>query len=56
MYVVRPDDGVPLRVRVGSLPGFRPGDRVEVSYVGGPTVAYAAGTVRSETPAVTAVA
>jgi iron(III) transport system ATP-binding protein len=54
VYVVRPDRGAPLRIRIGSLPSFRPGDRVEVSYVGAPTVAYAADRRRTDEPAVTA--
>jgi iron(III) transport system ATP-binding protein len=56
VYVVRLDDGAPLRVRIGSLPAFRPGDRVTVSYAGAPTVAYPATQSRSEEPAVTAIA
>jgi iron(III) transport system ATP-binding protein len=42
VYVVRLDDGAPIRVRIASLPGFEPGDRVRVSYVGAPTVAFPA--------------
>jgi iron(III) transport system ATP-binding protein len=40
VYVVRLDDGVPLRVRIGSMPAFRPGDRVRVTANGSPAVAY----------------
>jgi iron(III) transport system ATP-binding protein len=54
VYVVRLDDGAPIRVRIGSLPAFRPGDRVEVAYVGAPTVAFAATGSRTDQPAVTA--
>ena len=53
VYVVRLDDGGPVRVRIGSLPAFRPGDRVRVSYTGAPTVAYAVTGTRTEQPAVT---
>ncbi|MGH9116976.1 MAG: ABC transporter ATP-binding protein [Acidimicrobiales bacterium] len=53
VYVVRLDAGGPLRVRIGSLPAFRPGDRVRVSYVGTPTVAYAVNGSRTEQPVVT---
>ena len=44
MYLVRPDgadDDTPaLRVRAGSVPRFRRGDRVAISYVGPPAVAF----------------
>jgi iron(III) transport system ATP-binding protein len=56
VYVVRLDDGAAIRVRIGSLPAFRPGDRVAVSYVGAPTVAYAVTRSRTDEPAVTATA
>jgi iron(III) transport system ATP-binding protein len=42
VYVVRLPDGVSVRVRQGSAPRFARGDAVTVSYVGPPTVAYAA--------------
>ena len=48
VYIVRPDEGRSIRARVLCTPEFRPGDRVELSYGGGATVAFAAG------PAVTA--
>jgi iron(III) transport system ATP-binding protein len=49
VYFVRLDPGTgepgdaPLRVRVGSAPRFRRGDRVDVSYAGPPALAYGDG-------------
>jgi iron(III) transport system ATP-binding protein len=43
VYGVRLDGGDLIRVRTGSMPVFRPGDRVRVATDGTPTVAYAAG-------------
>jgi iron(III) transport system ATP-binding protein len=43
VYLVRPDDGPPLRARAGSMPLFERGDRVAVDYHGPPAVAYPAG-------------
>ena len=44
VYVVRLDDNgaahAPLRVRAGSVPEYRRGDRVAVSYAGPPAVAF----------------
>jgi iron(III) transport system ATP-binding protein len=46
VYLVRPDEGEPLRARAGSVPQFERGDRVAISYQGPPAVAYVgAGTV-----------
>jgi iron(III) transport system ATP-binding protein len=42
VYVVRPDSGWPLRARAGSVPQFGRGDRVVLSYVGPPALAFAA--------------
>jgi iron(III) transport system ATP-binding protein len=41
VYLVRPDEGEPLRARAGSVPQFERGDRVAISYQGPPAVAYA---------------
>jgi hypothetical protein len=41
VYLVRPDGGVPLRARAGSVPRFDRGDRVAIRYKGPPAVAYA---------------
>jgi iron(III) transport system ATP-binding protein len=41
IYQVRPDGGPPVRVRVLDAPIFGPGDRVALSYAGGPTVGFA---------------
>ena len=41
-YELRLDDGTLVRARLGSAPRFSPGDRVDIRYVGGPTVAYPA--------------
>ncbi|HET9610311.1 MAG TPA: ABC transporter ATP-binding protein [Acidimicrobiales bacterium] len=40
VYLVRPDDGPPLRARAGSVPQFGRGDRVAITYHGPPAVAY----------------
>jgi iron(III) transport system ATP-binding protein len=40
VYIVRPDVGSELRVRILAAPEFRPGDRVEVQYGGGPAVTF----------------
>jgi iron(III) transport system ATP-binding protein len=40
VYIVRPDTGPALRVRILAAPEFRPGDRVEVQYGGGPAAAF----------------
>ena len=40
VYLTRLPDGAALRVRVLDAPEFRPGDRVDLDYVGGPTVGY----------------
>jgi iron(III) transport system ATP-binding protein len=40
VYLVRPDDGPPLRARAGSVPQFGRGDRVAITYQGPPAVAY----------------
>jgi iron(III) transport system ATP-binding protein len=40
VYVIRLDDGVAVRVRIGSMPAFRPGDRVRVIANGRPAIAY----------------
>jgi iron(III) transport system ATP-binding protein len=40
VYIVRPDEGRSIRVRVLRTPEFGPGDRVELSYSGAPTVAF----------------
>ncbi len=40
VYLVRPDEGLPLRARILSSPRFRPGDRVALGYTGGLTAAY----------------
>jgi iron(III) transport system ATP-binding protein len=40
VYIVRPDAGPELRVRILAAPDFRPGDRVEVQYGGGPAATY----------------
>jgi iron(III) transport system ATP-binding protein len=42
VYLVRADSGMQLRVRVGSAPRFRRGDRVSVTYAGAPALAYPA--------------
>jgi iron(III) transport system ATP-binding protein len=42
VYLVRPDEGHLVRVRAGSAPLFRRGDRVTISYTGAPAVAYQA--------------
>lgn len=42
VYAVRHDGGPYLRVRAGAAPQHRPGDRVDVTYRGGPTVAWPA--------------
>ena len=42
VYVVRADGGPEVRVRAGSVPRFRRGDRVAVRYDGPPAVAFAA--------------
>jgi iron(III) transport system ATP-binding protein len=43
VYVVRPDTSWPLRARAGSVPRFGRGDRVMLSYVGPPALAFDAG-------------
>jgi iron(III) transport system ATP-binding protein len=53
VYVVRPDAGWPLRARAGSVPQFGRGDRVMLSYVGPPALAFA--TDRSQEPALSTV-
>jgi iron(III) transport system ATP-binding protein len=40
VYIVRPDSGPTIRARVLCMPEFRPGDRVSLSFVGAPTVAF----------------
>jgi iron(III) transport system ATP-binding protein len=40
VYLTRLPDGAAVRVRVLDAPAFRPGDRVDLDYVGGPTVGY----------------
>jgi iron(III) transport system ATP-binding protein len=40
MYLTRLPSGAALRVRVLDAPEFRPGDTVDLDYVGGPTVCY----------------
>jgi iron(III) transport system ATP-binding protein len=40
VYLTRLPDGAALRVRVLDAPEFRPGDTVDLDYVGGPTVGY----------------
>ena len=40
VYLTRLAGGAALRVRVLDAPEFRPGDRVDLDYVGGPTVGY----------------
>jgi iron(III) transport system ATP-binding protein len=40
VYLARLPDGAAVRVRVLDAPEFRPGDRVDLDYVGGPTVGY----------------
>jgi iron(III) transport system ATP-binding protein len=40
VYIVRPDAGPELRVRILATPEFRPGDRVEVQYRGGPAITF----------------
>ena len=40
VYILQPDAGPPVRVRILDRPFYRPGDRVDVGYRGGPTVAY----------------
>jgi iron(III) transport system ATP-binding protein len=47
VYIVRPDEGRPIRARVLMAPEFGPGDRVSLSYIGGPTVAFAVETATS---------
>jgi iron(III) transport system ATP-binding protein len=42
VYLLRLEDGSPLRARVMGAPLFGPGDRVALEFVGPPTVAYAA--------------
>jgi iron(III) transport system ATP-binding protein len=43
VYVVRLDDGVRLRVRMGAAPTAKRGDAVSVEFLGGPTLAYGPG-------------
>jgi iron(III) transport system ATP-binding protein len=40
VYLTRLPGGAALRVRVLDAPEFRPGDTVDLAYVGGPTVGY----------------
>jgi iron(III) transport system ATP-binding protein len=40
VYLTRLPGGAAVRVRVLDAPEFRPGDRVDLDYVGGPTVGY----------------
>ena len=40
VYAVRHDTGLHLRVRAGAAPRHRPGDRVDVAFRGGDTVAW----------------
>jgi iron(III) transport system ATP-binding protein len=40
VYLTRLPGGTALRVRVLDAPEFRPGDSVDLAYVGGPTVGY----------------
>jgi iron(III) transport system ATP-binding protein len=40
VYLTRLPGGEAVRVRVLDAPEFRPGDRVDLDYVGGPTVGY----------------
>jgi iron(III) transport system ATP-binding protein len=40
VYLTRLPGGTAVRVRVLDAPEFRPGDRVDLDYVGGPTVGY----------------
>ena len=40
VYLTRLPGGAALRVRVLDAPEFRPGDTVDLDYVGGPTVGY----------------
>jgi len=42
VYVVRPDDGPPVRARVIATPRYRPGDRVRVAFTGEAAIAYPA--------------
>ena len=42
VYLVRPDDGPPVRVRAAATPRFARGDRVLVAYDGPPAVAFLA--------------
>ncbi len=42
VYLVRPAAGPVVRVRAGSSPEHRRGDRVSLSYVGSPAISYAA--------------
>jgi iron(III) transport system ATP-binding protein len=51
VYLVRPDGAPQIRVRVGSAPRFRRGDRVRLRYGGEPAVAYpVAGIVPAVAP------
>ena len=43
VYLTRLPGGAAVRVRVLDAPEFRPGDRVDVDYVGGPAVGYPRG-------------
>ncbi|MGH8893386.1 MAG: TOBE domain-containing protein, partial [Actinomycetes bacterium] len=40
VYLTRLPGGAAVRVRVLAAPEFAPGDRVDLDYVGGPTVGY----------------
>jgi iron(III) transport system ATP-binding protein len=40
VYLTRLPGGDPVRVRVLDAPEFSPGDRVDLDYVGGPTIGY----------------
>ncbi len=44
VYLVHPPGAAGIRVRVIAAPAFAPGDRVDLRYAGGPTVAYPVAT------------
>ena len=44
VYGLRLDGGPVVRVRAGSVPLHRPGDRVAVRYAGPPAIAYGVAT------------
>ncbi len=47
VYLVRTDDGAMVRSRVIGAPRLRPGDRVDLEFVGEPTVAYPSSPLRA---------